>query len=585
MNRNHVPLILLIVLAATACAHAQEAPAPLSINGRLLEPEPAPIVVDGQLLVPTCVLESDLGVTVEQDNTVWRLRAYGRQLALRAGNREYQLEQQKLQAPVAPVLREGDLLVPVQILVEPLGLTVRQAATWEITTAPSGVTSLRQGIHPDRVRFVVDVSQPALFRWYEEPGKLIVEFPALPDAEGRKSLLRVHEFDDALAQQVTESLQEGFTRLIFSHASTEPPQLFTLSEPSRIVVDLLRQPTECPVPVPPKVAPKPRPGDLWSSHAFTGSKGPVRGYVIRFNPQKTGWTLCPALADGTIMHRRTVSRIAARHNNAYGAINGGFFAKNGPPLGMLVIDGEWIKPPLYSRAVLGITTAGNYTIANVDFDGKLEFDGFGFLPIESLNEGHLTDDGIVVFTQRWGPLVTGAPGKTRLAVTAGGLVAAVYPAGMDVPIPDGGYVISGNGRRAETLANICQGTSVKLHLQTAPQWPNLRHAIGGGPVLVVDGQVCVNGQAERFRSDVTASCRPRSAVGLSATGEVILLAVQNPGMTLKELAATMVKLGARSAMNLDGGGSTAIVVGGQLLNDPSDGCERAVSNAVLVVKE
>jgi len=46
-----------------------------------------------------------------------------------------------------------------------------------------------------------------------------------------------------------------------------------------------------------------------------------------------------------------------------------------------------------------------------------------------------------------------------------------------------------------------------------------------------------------------------------------------------------VKLGARSAMNLDGGGSTAIVAAGQLLNDPSDGCERAVSNAVLVVKE
>ena len=584
MNRNLSPLILLLVLAAAACAHAQEAPASLSINGRILEPEPAPILVDGRLLVPTSVLESDLGVTVEQDKGLWRLRAYGRQLALRAGSREYQLDQQKLQAPVAPVLRETELLVPVQVLVEPLGLTVRQAATWEITTAPSAITALRQGIHPDRVRFVVDVSQPAFFRWYEEPGKLIVEFPALPDAQGRTSLLRMHEFDDALAQQVTESLQDGFTRLIFSHASTEPPQLFTLAEPSRIVVDLLRQPAECPAPVQPKVAPKPRPGDLWSSHAFVGSKGPVRGYVIRFNPQKTGWGLCPALADGTIMHRRTVSRIAARHN-AYGAINGGFFAKNGPPLGMLVIDGEWIKPPLYSRAVLGITTDGNYTIANVDFDGKLEFDGLGFLPTDALNEGHTTDDGIVVFTERWGPLVTGAPGKTRLAVTADGLVAAVYPAGVDVPIPEGGYVISGNGRRAETLANICQGTKVKLHLKTSPLWPNLRHAIGGGPVLVVDGQVCVNGQAERFRSDVTASCRPRSAVGLAANGEVILLAVQNPGMTLKELAATMVKLGARSAMNLDGGGSTAIVVGGQLLNDPSDGCERAVSNAVLVVKK
>lgn len=584
MNRTNLPLILLILLAATACAHAQEAPASLSINGRLLEPEPAPVVIDGQLLVPTCVLESDLGVTVEQDKTLWRLRAYGRQMALREGNREYQLEQQKLQAPVAPVLRGGDLLVPLQVLVAPLGLTVRQAEHWEITTAASAITSLRQGIHEDRARFVLDLSQPALFRWYEEPGKLILEFPALPDPEGRTSLLRMHEFEDVFAQQVTESLQEGFTRLIFNHASTEPPQLFTLSEPSRIVVDLLRQPVACPVSLPSKPAPKPRPGDLWSSHAFTGSKGPVRGYVIRFNPQKTGWALLPALADGTIMHRTTVSRIAARHN-AYAAINGGFFASNGPPLGMLVIDGEWIKPPLHSRAVLGITTDGNHTIANVDFDGKLEFEGLGFLPLESLNEGHSSDDGLVVFTRRWGPLVTAAPSKTRLAVSADGLVLAVYPAGVDVPVPEGGFVISGNGRRAKTLSEICQGTKVELQLQTTPRWPNLRHAIGGGPLLVVDGKVCVNGQAERFRADVTNSCRPRSAVGLSATGEVILLAVQDPGMTLKELAGTMVKLGARSAMNLDGGGSTAIVVGGQLLNSPSDGCERSVSNAVLVVKQ
>ena len=118
--------------------------------------------------------------------------------------------------------------------------------------------------------------------------------------------------------------------------------------------------------------------------------------------------------------------------------------------------------------------------------------------------------------------------------------------------------------------------------RTSPAWLDLWQAIGGGPLLVQDGRVNVTASQERFRADVAASCRPRSAVGLTVAGEMIVLAVQNPGLTLGELASIMVKLGAHDAMNLDGGGSTALVVQGKLLNDPSDGCERAVSNALLI---
>jgi exopolysaccharide biosynthesis protein len=55
-------------------------------------------------------------------------------------------------------------------------------------------------------------------------------------------------------------------------------------------------------------------------------------------------------------------------------------------------------------------------------------------------------------------------------------------------------------------------------------------------------------------------------------------------VTLTELANILLRMGARDAMNFDGGGSTAMVVQGRVLNLPSDGCERAVSNALLVVK-
>jgi hypothetical protein len=57
------------------------------------------------------------------------------------------------------------------------------------------------------------------------------------------------------------------------------------------------------------------------------------------------------------------------------------------------------------------------------------------------------------------------------------------------------------------------------------------------------------------------------------------------GMTLEELAEAMISLGAYEAMNLDGGGSTALVVGDSIVNRPSDASgERPVGNVVAVTR-
>lgn len=55
------------------------------------------------------------------------------------------------------------------------------------------------------------------------------------------------------------------------------------------------------------------------------------------------------------------------------------------------------------------------------------------------------------------------------------------------------------------------------------------------------------------------------------------------GMTLEELAELMIELGAVDAMNLDGGGSTTMVIRDRVLNIPSDGTERPVSNAIVII--
>jgi hypothetical protein len=103
-----------------------------------------------------------------------------------------------------------------------------------------------------------------------------------------------------------------------------------------------------------------------------------------------------------------------------------------------------------------------------------------------------------------------------------------------------------------------------------------------GPLLVRDGAPCVAGDVEgfsagqgQFDSDITAGRYPRAALALRADGRLLAVACDGraddeAGLTLAELAETLVALGARTALNLDGGGSTSLVCGGRLRNVPRE---------------
>jgi hypothetical protein len=78
-------------------------------------------------------------------------------------------------------------------------------------------------------------------------------------------------------------------------------------------------------------------------------------------------------------------------------------------------------------------------------------------------------------------------------------------------------------------------------------------------------------------------------VGVTDAGQLLLVVVDgrqsgySAGMTLRELADLMVSLGAREAVNLDGGGSSEMFLNGLVANRPSDGAERLVSSALVVL--
>lgn len=113
-------------------------------------------------------------------------------------------------------------------------------------------------------------------------------------------------------------------------------------------------------------------------------------------------------------------------------------------------------------------------------------------------------------------------------------------------------------------------------------------AIGGSPVLIKDGEINITSAEELIEVDNTSS-RARSAIGYTANGMVVLLAVEgnNPnggaGLSLAELAQLMKEMGCVGALNLDGGGSTSMTVNGKLTVQPSDAAgERAVISTIIL---
>jgi exopolysaccharide biosynthesis protein len=141
------------------------------------------------------------------------------------------------------------------------------------------------------------------------------------------------------------------------------------------------------------------------------------------------------------------------------------------------------------------------------------------------------------------------------------------------------------------------GDTVSVLLTTLPRLsaggaPSL--IIGGWPRILRDG-VNVAGDAATVEGTISRNAElkhPRTAVGFSRDSTTLfILAVdgrsqRSAGVTLDELATLMRRLGAWQAMNFDGGGSTTMVIDGAVVNAPSDTTgERAVGNALLVVKK
>lgn len=332
------------------------------------------------------------------------------------------------------------------------------------------------------------------------------------------------------------------------------------------------------------------------------------------------WTAVAAKGGAEARGRRRTSEIAKWASGGHtewsspeivaGAVNADFFAlADGTPQGLHMHARSALAGPSRDRPVFGMTGQGPW-IGTAGVRGIVVVGADSF-PLTSVNRPDRS--GIALFAENWGARTPPAPGAIEVLVgrhrwwpgtpppDAWGPVYGVdtLPAGVAIPVQ--GIVLqvgalADAASRTRFLALRPGHDTVTLDFGIEPS--HLGDAVGGRPVLLADGREAA-GLDSAGGAAFAAQRHPRTAVGHDSSGRRLILVTvdgrQPPysaGMTLRELAVLMRDLGAYEALNLDGGGSTTMVVRArgdsgrfQVVNKPSDAeGERPVGNALAIAR-
>ncbi|WP_306322832.1 MULTISPECIES: phosphodiester glycosidase family protein [unclassified Streptomyces] len=368
----------------------------------------------------------------------------------------------------------------------------------------------------------------------------------------------------------------------------------------------------------------------WDGNA--GDRGPWRVDVLTVDPKKFRGGL-KASYGPDLENRETTSALAAA-DGATAGVNAGFFVLDpkagapGDPAGVGVYGGRLLSEAVNGRPGLVVHDSARGTKVerftwqgSVAADGtSLALDGVDRVPGLIRNCGGTADDTptarplhdttctdpdeLVAFTPEFGKETPKGEGAEAVLDRSGRVVEVRSPRGG--ALPAGARSVQATGAytaRLTALAKVGQRLAVRSGLKDgegrafAPS--RTTSVLNGGPELVRDGRRHITPATDGMVQPGNPSFyygwvhkrNPRTLAGTDAAGRTVLVTADGRstgslGLSIDESAAVARSLGLRDAMNLDGGGSTTMVVDGRVINDPSDAAgERPVGDALLVLPE
>ena len=288
----------------------------------------------------------------------------------------------------------------------------------------------------------------------------------------------------------------------------------------------------------------------------------------------------------------TVMNHAKGDSQTVVAINGDFFSaykgNQNFSLGIEVKDGELLQSHINSDMAAGFFEDNKLSLSYIDFTMKITAPAGTEMPIAHINKPTDYYGAVLMYT----PDFNGATsphlpeGITAVTVVEDVVTAKGISMGGVIPIPENGYILAINDNMTPFLdSKFSIGDFVKTEISVNPSIEDVQTAFGGGTLLLKDGQ------KTQITHDVSGN-HPRSIIGTNSDGTVIYMMTVDgrqsvsKGVSLSQLADICKEMGMVNAINLDGGGSTAMV-GKTLknntlhtLNSPSE--TRKVINAPAI---
>lgn len=364
----------------------------------------------------------------------------------------------------------------------------------------------------------------------------------------------------------------------------------------------------------------------WSSGWDGGSR--ARGHwsinVVTIDPRRFRGEL--AGTHGPDLEQRETTTALSRFTRATAAVNGGFFVMDpeagaeGDPAGVGVYDGAFRSEPVGDRPALVLRSDARGTKVtrptwegSVRLDGRtVDLDGTNRVPglIRNcggdrsdsptslpLHDVTCTDaDELVTFDSSFGATTPSGEGTEAVLDRRGRVVRVLDDRGTTLRA--GQTSLQGIGSRSDLVRSLDVGDRPRVRSDVDIDAPLTRRTtvVNGGPVLLRHGREHITQQRDGMRQVDNPSFdygwvlqrNPRTIAGVDAKGRTVLVTVDGRqpdelGVSLPEAAAVAKSLGLREAINLDGGGSTAMALDHQLVTSPSDAAgERPVGDAIVV---
>jgi len=495
-----------------------------------------------QLWLPLEVLQDQLGVSSRTlpDGTL-DLEWFGRGLRV---------------PPPAQRSLEDEVAVEVTGLLRSLGVGVAaQGNRLELSLPMPRLLQVRSADQAGLRRVVLDLAGPALVR---SGNGLVI---ALLSDPGQREQLR--------QLGLPGRVEAGGLRLA---GGVTPRRVFSLGTPTRLVLELPAATNgtaangvrEQEVPIDPRLVALLGRQVEWQRQIQTVAGERVRLSSVRIDPTSAPLALRPLSRPDGMQGLSQLTGLA-RQQDALVAINGGYFNRvRRLPLGALRSEGRWLSGPILNRGVVAWEPRSMPRFGRLQLEEWLT-DGSGRRwPLNSVNSGFV-ERGLSRYNADWGPRYSALSGSEQALLLRDGLVVASYGQQelvAGVPLRAGDLLVV--ARAGAELPTVPAG-ALRLESRPSSTLGEASYVVGGGPLLLQEGRSVLDGSREGFSPSFLSQGAPRTVIGSDGRRLwlVTLEGIDGNGPTLAETAWLLQGLGLRDALNLDGGSSTGLVLGGR----------------------